>query len=259
MHARHLLLATLSCILLTACSNPETTQQEIPAIPEMKSITGTISYREKILLTPAATVTVVLQDISKADAPATLIAEQVINTPGQIPVPFEILYNPEVIDERMTYAVRATIYEGDQKRFVTDAAYSVLTNSNGNKTDLMLVAASGVAKPLFGTNWVLNSILGKAVNALPDGRKPHITFNEADLSVKGFNGCNGFSGAYKEVNGQPELDNLATTMMACADEMNTEMRFMQALEKSVSYKVISGQLRTYNSEQEELLIFNAEK
>ncbi len=259
MRAHTLLLATLSCALLTACSSPENTEQAMPDIPEMKSVTGTISYRERILLTPAATVNVVLQDISKADAPAMLIAEQNIEDPGQIPVQFELLYNPKVIDERMTYAVRATIYEGDRKRFVTDTAYTVLTNGKGETAELMLVAASGAVKPLFGTTWELNAIRGAAVNATADGRKPDIIFNEVDLTVNGFSGCNSFSGAYTDVDGRPELGNLAMTMMACADDMNTEMRFMQALEESVNYKVIGGQLRTYSSEQEELLIFNTTK
>jgi putative lipoprotein len=256
MRVHTLLLAILSCALLAACGNPENTEL---AMPEMKSVTGTISYRERILLSPAAIVNVVLQDVSRADAPAMLIAEQTIENVGQVPIKFELLYNPGIIDERMTYAVRATIYEGNKMRFVTDTAYTVLTNGKGNTADLVLVAASGTVKQLFGTTWELDRIRGAAVNAAADVRRPNIIFNEADLTVTGFNGCNGFNGAYTEVDGRPELGNLAMTMMACADDMNTEVRFMQALGESVNYKVISGQLRTYNSEQEELLIFSAAK
>ena len=44
-------------------------------------VTGSVTYRERIALPPSAVVTVKLLDVSRADAPAELIAEQVIATP----------------------------------------------------------------------------------------------------------------------------------------------------------------------------------
>lgn len=47
------------------------------------------------------------------------------------------------------------------------------------------------------------------------------------------------------------------TMKVCTDPANMELRLMQALNESINYKIMGTQLRTYNGEQQELLIFNA--
>ena len=51
-------------------------------------------------------------DISKQDVPAETIAEQTITDPGQVPIPFELWYDPAKIDSRITYAVQARIERG---------------------------------------------------------------------------------------------------------------------------------------------------
>ncbi len=47
-------------------------------------VTGSITYRERIALPPSAVVAVKLVDVSLADAPAVLIAEQIIRN-GSMP------------------------------------------------------------------------------------------------------------------------------------------------------------------------------
>ncbi len=59
------------------------------------SVSGTVTYREKLALTPGATVIMKLRimklrDVSYADAPAPLIASQTISNPGQVPIKFEL-------------------------------------------------------------------------------------------------------------------------------------------------------------------------
>ena len=46
------------------------------------------------------------------------IGEITIVDAGQVPIPFEIEYDPEAIDERFTYAIQAKIYERGELRFV---------------------------------------------------------------------------------------------------------------------------------------------
>ena len=104
-----------------------------------KSVTGTVTYRERMALTPDAVVEVQLLDASLADASAIVIAEQTIQPKHQVPIPFELSYDPAVIDERMTYAVRATIREGEQLIFTTDRSYRVLTHGSPSHVDLVLV------------------------------------------------------------------------------------------------------------------------
>ena len=103
------------------------------------SVTGTVSHRERIALTPDAVIEIKLVGISRADAPAITVGEQVIQNPGQVPIAFEIGYNADDIDERFTYAVQARIMEGDRLAFINDTAYHVITRGSPTNVDLVLV------------------------------------------------------------------------------------------------------------------------
>ncbi len=110
---------------------------------EPASVTGTVTYRERIALTPEAVVEVQLLDVSLADASAKQIAVQTIKPKHQVPIPFELSYDPADIDERMSYAVSATIRRGERLLFTTNRIYSVLTRGHPNQVDLVLIRVSG--------------------------------------------------------------------------------------------------------------------
>ena len=104
------------------------------------SVTGTVIYRERIVLSPGATLKVQLRDVSLQDAASKLIAEQVIQNPGQVPIKFKIEYNRNDLDPRNTYAVQARIKESDGRlAFINDTAYDVITRGNPDKVDILLV------------------------------------------------------------------------------------------------------------------------
>ena len=109
---------------------------------EPASVTGTVSYRERIALTPEAVVEVQLLDVSLADASAKVVARQAIKAQRQVPIPFELVYDPADIDQRFTYAVRATIRERGRLLFTTDRSYRVLTRGSPDHVDLILVRTS---------------------------------------------------------------------------------------------------------------------
>lgn len=77
----------------------------------MASLTGQVMYRERIALRPGSIVTVKLVDVSRADVKATVLAEQRIENPVSVPVPFKLDYDADVIDARMSYAVQAYIHD----------------------------------------------------------------------------------------------------------------------------------------------------
>ena len=52
------------------------------------SVSGTVTYRERLALSPEAKLVVELRDVSYADAAAPLIARQTIPDPGQVPISF---------------------------------------------------------------------------------------------------------------------------------------------------------------------------
>lgn len=122
---------------------PAACKQQGPSVSESSSessyISGTVSYRERIALSPQAVVEISLQDVSRADAPATIIAEQRITNPGQVPIRFDLTYPSEDIDERMSYAIQARILEGDHLMFINDTHTAVLTGGAGDHVDMMLI------------------------------------------------------------------------------------------------------------------------
>jgi uncharacterized lipoprotein YbaY/membrane-bound inhibitor of C-type lysozyme len=105
-------------------------------------VTGTVSYLLRIAMPPTAVAVVQLQDISRADASATTIAEQKITFGDrQVPLPFELKFDPGKIDPKHTYALSATIVVDGSVRFHTDTAYPVITQGHPSKVDLVLKQA----------------------------------------------------------------------------------------------------------------------
>jgi putative lipoprotein len=107
--------------------------------PATESVTGTVSYLQRIALPTNAVIVVKLSDVSLADAPAKMIAEQTINLgQRQVPVPFELTLDPAKIDAKHTYSVSAKITVDGKLMFTTAQAYPVLTNGKPSHVDLIL-------------------------------------------------------------------------------------------------------------------------
>ncbi len=89
------------------------------------AITGEVFYRERIALPPNAMLTVRLSDVSLADAPESIIAEQKIEPAGQVPIRFQLKFDPAVIQDSMSYALQARITVDDTLWFINDERYQV--------------------------------------------------------------------------------------------------------------------------------------
>ena len=131
-------------LLAAACgseSGPSNATLEVPSGREPNaSVSGTVTYRERLVLTAGATLVVELRDVSYADGPAPLIARQTISGPGQVPIKFRVEYSREDIDPRNRYSISARIIESDGRlAFINDTAYEVLTRGNPDRVDLLLV------------------------------------------------------------------------------------------------------------------------
>ena len=95
------------------------------------TVTGTIIYTEEIALPgEGVVVTTKIEEISRADAPALTFGQQVIENPGQVPIPFEIEYTPADIDERYVYALRIRIEVDGKLWFINTSRYIVITRGN---------------------------------------------------------------------------------------------------------------------------------
>ena len=222
----------------------------------MNEVSGSVTYRERIALLPGATLEVKLLDVSLQDVKAKIIAEQTIEITHQVPIPFELAYDPAKIDQRMSYVVRATIFLGDRMLFTTDRSYPVLTRDQGDQVDLVLVRVGGKKTPVPGaglvdTKWMLKTLEGQAVSLVPNQRAPFIQFElhgEGSI-VFGHAGCNNFRGKYEIDAGMLSFGNLAGTRMACP-EMGSEHRFYQVLKRVDRYSIDGSGLVLYAAETE---------
>ncbi|BCL70452.1 conserved hypothetical protein [Vibrio nigripulchritudo MADA3029] len=137
-----ILMTAAAGLSLSGCQNAEESKASVQVKPvEMASVEGSLYYLERMALPDNAYVTVTLQDISLADAPAVLITSQEFETNGnQVPFYFKLDYDKAKILPHHTYSVSARIEVGGELRYITDTVFPVITDeSKTHKLDLMLV------------------------------------------------------------------------------------------------------------------------
>ena len=126
-----------------ACQNSPSTEpggEGTPSARPNASVTGAVTYRERIALSSGATLVVQLRDVSLQDTSSILIAEQVVPNPGQVPIRFKVEYNWDDLVPRNTYSLTARIEESDGRlAFINDTAYEVITRGNPERVDMVLV------------------------------------------------------------------------------------------------------------------------
>ncbi len=189
------------------------------------TLTGTVTYRERIALPPDARLTVRLLDVSRADAPSATLAQQTTEAAGrQVPLPFSLSYDPSRVDGRARYVVRAEIRDGrGGMLWTTDTAYPVLTN--GAPTDGVEVRVVQVAGgtsgsdsgALVGPTWRLVEIADASGVALTfEGLSPITLTFSADGRYSGQVDCNRLAGGFMTTaGGGLALSQGATTLAAC--------------------------------------------
>lgn len=103
------LIAVVATALLSACAS---TVQEA-------HLQGEVFYLQRIALPENATLSVSLLDVSLADAPARVLAQQHRPIKGQVPLPFDLSYDPAQLQNGHRYAVSARIEANGQLLWLT--------------------------------------------------------------------------------------------------------------------------------------------
>ena len=119
---RNGLIVVLTAVVMAACTAPASRE-----VKPLATLSGTVSYREAITLSPDAVLTVELADVSRQDVSAKLLAEQIIANPGTSPIPFELSYDPDAIVPSHSYAVQARIEWEGRLLFINDTRHCVIT------------------------------------------------------------------------------------------------------------------------------------
>ncbi|WP_223486506.1 YbaY family lipoprotein [Pseudomonas sp. A-RE-19] len=111
----------LSLVLLTALLGAcQSTQPSANA-----SLDGEVFYLQRIALPPNATLSVSLQDVSLADAPAVVLDEQKGPVKGQVPLPFHLSYDPAQVKPGHRYSVSARIEVDGNLMFISTENHAV--------------------------------------------------------------------------------------------------------------------------------------
>jgi putative lipoprotein len=242
-------------------------------------ITGTATYRERMLLPAGSLLEATLEDVSRADAPATVIGRARVESPGSPPIPFSIVYEPAAIQPRHRYVVRARVSVGERLLFTTDQAYPVLGPDGLAHVDLLLkrvgqggarpdskpaspdakaTAPPAGAAPLQNTYWKLVELLGTTVVVPEKQREPHLILRADGRRLSGFSGCNHLAGSYALDGEKLSFGRAAGTLMACPQGMEQERAFLDALARVQGFRIGGGQrLELLDAEGSPLARFDA--
>lgn len=114
-----------------------------PAPPPIRtgSLTGTVTYRERLALPPGAQVTVIVWD-AFAQLPEAKVGETTFQAATQVPLPFEVFFDPAAIQADHTYAARASIKVDGKVLFESAAPVPVITQGMPTTGVVILVRSA---------------------------------------------------------------------------------------------------------------------
>ena len=115
----------------------------------------------------------------------------------------------------------------------------------------------GTAEPLENTYWKLTRLGGTPVPELPQQRGPHLILNPSTRRLGGSGGCNHVGGSYEVEGDRLSLDSLTTTLMACADGMDTEKDFLEALREVSKWRIAGPELELLDESGKVIAHFEA--
>jgi putative lipoprotein len=225
------------------------------------TVSGNVVYRERIALPPDAAIEVKVQDISASNAPKT-IAETVFAPEGkQVPIPFQLSYNPADVNPAHRYQVSANISVNGKPMFITRTPLWVITQGAKSQVDILLQQAAtqpeaATGAKLRGTPWVLAEVNNNP--ATPgEGDAVHLVLHKKG-KLSGSTGCNRLAGSYIASEGALQFTPGATTRKMCtAPVMQQEQAVLAALKATTAYKISGTTLELLNGSQS-LAKFQAE-
>lgn len=217
-------------------------------MPDTLTLSGSVSYRERMALPPDAVLTVTLEDVSLADAPALTLAQTNVRLNGQqVPIPFSLAYPATAVRPGASYAVRARVNVGDQLLFTTTERNQVdpLTPS---ALDLMMTRVGTDVPPvpdasLTDTYWKLLDVSGQPVRVAQVMREPSLVLQSQDNRFHGSGGVNNLMGGYTRDGDSLTFSQVASTMMAGPPEaMAQEQSILGALAQVRGFRIAGERL-----------------
>lgn len=141
-----LITGLLVAVTLTACASsqpiPEpTVNPPAPQTQAAMEVTGSVTYRERIALSPEAVLQVEVVEAGAQGGAESIVAQQTYKSPGQVPLRFSVTVPGERFRPEATYLLRARITDG-ARNFTAAQDLPVLTLGNPSQ-DVQVVVRSG--------------------------------------------------------------------------------------------------------------------
>lgn len=226
----------------------------LPALAAPRTLAGTVTYRERIVLPPGAVVEVSLLDVSLADAPSRTIARTRIVPRRQVPIPFRLRFNDAQIQPGRRYALRAEIRVRGQLWFTTMEHHAALVPDASSEIVVQRVAPPAEVGGPTGS-WRVESLRGRP---LPEDVRATLKI-ESNGSVSAHGGCNGMGGQATIRARTIRFGPLVGTMMACPEpRMQVENQFRAALEATRSWRMERGALVLLSGRGARLVVLTRE-
>jgi putative lipoprotein len=248
----------LAIMAMSGCMEKDTGTDK-----SVKTLSGEVFYRERMMLPPGSTLTVALEDVSRMDVPAEILASATYTPETAPPYAFALTYDPEQIQPNHRYALRARIESNEQLMFINMEHVPAFAVPEGQTVRMLVRRVPGQrsvkpAVPLKQTHWKLTQI---GVQTLPEdigAKQPFMEIQKKEQRILGFAGCNTFTGYYELSRTQVELLGLASTRKHCDKHMDIEQAFKEALAQVSFWKLKDEKLELYGQNDELLLTFSAE-
>ena len=146
MNRRHALWVGSLVFVLSGCATtrtapPPAAEAAPPPPPARTGVSGSVSYLERMALTPEAVVHVEVVRQGPAEGASRVVGEQTLRTPGQVPIDFTLTLT-EPLDPEADYVLRASITDG-ARQLSSGEAVPVLTR--GHPSEGVRVRVSGSA------------------------------------------------------------------------------------------------------------------
>ncbi|WP_076411627.1 META domain-containing protein [Shewanella sp. UCD-KL12] len=243
---------------LDTSASPELAATEIAA---MKSLDVNVIYLDRRMLPANAVLEVTLEDISRADAAADVISAYSLTDIGTPPYAVSIEYDASKILDRHRYSLRATIKVADSLVFTSTTNIDPFVEGVNQPIEIKLDRVSrskstqseNTANAEFtNTYWKLMSLADKPAKLGAGDKEVFIQFVADKNLIKGFSGCNNFSGSFEANQGKLTMGPVAGTRKMCMEGMEQELAFLKSIGEFASYS-INGESLTVKSNKGELL------
>ncbi|HEY0920338.1 META domain-containing protein [Devosia sp.] len=238
-----------------------------PAVADPVTLSGQVTYRERIALPPNAVLRVQLIDVDATGA-APIRAEAPIAPGGQVPLTFTLSFDDRAINTAHSYALLAEIASGTAVWFRNTEPYAldpilpdpilIVTSFAGSAAATPPPPSRADAvdpAPILDVTWQAESIGGTPLLA-----NSAATLSIAgDMRTGGRGGCNSYFTQAELAGENLRFSAVAATQMACAADAVTtqEQAFFAALAATRFWRLRDGKLVLLDGGGRELAVLAA--